>query len=311
VVVNIGCAEGFYAIGMARRLPNATVYAIDVNDDCVRIAKQAAEANGVNIIFGKTLDEVFAKPDLLIVDCEGYERDYLDPKKFPSLAAATMLVEVHNHGMLDNDDALRVNFKDTHSIGTIFEGGRNPNVYPILYKEPSNARWAAVSENRPCMMYWFLIKPFDTPSRSETDIPLGAAKVCGECNLCCKLEKVMWLNKPSNTWCEHCDIGVGCKIYENRPPDCSAFQCLWLRSPDMPDELRPDKVHHYAAGSPKGGYLKVCVDTEYPDVWKDSPVVKYVTGKGFHALVQVGHQVNFVKGEGKQMPLKLMLDWTL
>ena len=54
---------------------------------------------------------------------------------------------------------------------------------------------------------------------------------CGDCNLCCKLPNI---HTPKNfkkdyTWCKHCEIGVGCKIYSDRPKMCKDFMCGWLR----------------------------------------------------------------------------------
>ena len=37
------------------------------------------------------------------------------------------------------------------------------------------------------------------------------------CTACCKILKIRELNKPANTWCKHCNIGVGCGIYDSRP----------------------------------------------------------------------------------------------
>jgi protein-L-isoaspartate O-methyltransferase len=30
-IINVGCAEGYYAVGLARLLPDATVYAFDID----------------------------------------------------------------------------------------------------------------------------------------------------------------------------------------------------------------------------------------------------------------------------------------
>ena len=53
---------------------------------------------------------------------------------------------------------------------------------------------------------------------------------CGDCNLCCKLTSIDFMEprKPSYQWCKHCDIGVGCKIYKTRPQGCKDFLCLYL-----------------------------------------------------------------------------------
>src|SRR5262249_40538218 len=48
-------------------------------------------------------------------------------------------------------------------------------------------------------------------------------------------------------WCQHCDVGKGCRIYDQRPKLCADFACLWLQSHQRPgekgmaDDLRPDR----------------------------------------------------------------------
>ena len=69
---------------------------------------------------------------------------------------------------------------------------------------------------------------------------------CGSCTACCKVFAIPErLNKPANKWCQHCHIGVGCKIYEDRPVTCVEFECIWLQSQAQPKpfpaELRPDR----------------------------------------------------------------------
>jgi uncharacterized protein len=65
---------------------------------------------------------------------------------------------------------------------------------------------------------------------------------CGACTACCKTHAVVEIRKPPNEWCPHCAIGIGCKIYVERPQTCCEFQCAWLTDLRMPDELRPDKT---------------------------------------------------------------------
>jgi hypothetical protein len=70
---------------------------------------------------------------------------------------------------------------------------------------------------------------------------------CGSCNACCRAFAIPDLKKAGE-WCKHCNIGVGCRIYENRPEACVTFECLWLRSQKetvakhrMAADMRPDK----------------------------------------------------------------------
>jgi hypothetical protein len=99
-------------------------------------------------------------------------------------------------------------------------------------------------------------------------------------------------------------------IYEQRPQVCKDFECLWLAS-DMPEEMRPDRVHLYVAGKENDGALKMRVDPAFPDAWKNSVVVDYFLERGNHLLISVGYQITFLPCQDKPVPEKIMLDWTL
>lgn len=71
---------------------------------------------------------------------------------------------------------------------------------------------------------------------------------CGSCTACCRVFDIPELKKPAGKWCEHCAIGKGCKVYDDRPQMCVEFECLWLLSQKredpqehLPPELRPDR----------------------------------------------------------------------
>jgi hypothetical protein len=170
IILDIGCSEGYYAVGMALRLPDAKVMAIDASEEALRITQAAADVNEVlidtihtndlqsgNGSFKFNLYEV--KPDLVICDCEGGEMDYIDPGKFPGLKEAYMLVECHDTQNLPITQAMADRFDSTHDIYVITEGGRDPNQFELLRGLPSLIRWLAVSEGRPCMMHWLWMKP--------------------------------------------------------------------------------------------------------------------------------------------------------
>src|SRR4051812_22220103 len=71
-------------------------------------------------------------------------------------------------------------------------------------------------------------------------------KECGDCTLCCDLVGVGEIDKPPFTVCRFLSSPLtpgkhGCTIYKERPRGCRQWSCLWLTSPDWPDELRPDR----------------------------------------------------------------------
>jgi hypothetical protein len=121
-VLNVGCAEGFYAVGMAMRLKNAHVFAADADPKALRATFRNAQLNGVSdrvsavgIVQSGHLGR-YLKPEesLLIMDCEGAEFSLLDPRKDPVLLGTSILVEVH--AAFGNNVDIVGEFSQTHNI---------------------------------------------------------------------------------------------------------------------------------------------------------------------------------------------------
>ena len=102
-IFDIGCAEGYYAVGVAMRQPNAIVYAYDINEKALAFCEQMALLNNVNNIkFGsfcsqdtlKGLD--FGDKSLIICDCEGYEKEIFSKGISMSLKKCDILIELHD-----------------------------------------------------------------------------------------------------------------------------------------------------------------------------------------------------------------------
>jgi hypothetical protein len=159
-IASIGCAEGYYAIGLKLRLPHAEVWATDTAAGALRLTALAAAKNAVEL--HTSLDSIEAlkvAPDLIVMDCEGAEVVYLDPDAFPALLRSRIIVEVHQSQDQDTLNILLGRWRVTHDLFLIYEHGRNPNDYPMLCGRSSLYRWLAVCENRPCQMAWFLMRP--------------------------------------------------------------------------------------------------------------------------------------------------------
>lgn len=122
-VIDVGCAEGYYAVGLARMMPGAEVYAYDI-DPKARIACEALAAkNGVSARvhvggeFPPDGFEAFAgRRVLVMVDAEGAEDQILQPDLSPALKTMRVIVETHdlyNAGVMNR---LIERFAPSHDI---------------------------------------------------------------------------------------------------------------------------------------------------------------------------------------------------
>jgi len=167
VVVNVGCAEGFYAVGMAKRLPDSRVVAIDIDQTTLNIAGENAVTNGVdNVELGEActpenLEYLLSSSSLgaVISDCEGYEMELLDPVKVPSLEKAYVLVECHDMITSGITDALYDRFSKSHDITAIKQGARDPYQFEFLSKFSDFDKWALMNEMRGETMHWLFMEP--------------------------------------------------------------------------------------------------------------------------------------------------------
>ena len=122
-VVDIGSAEGYYAVGLALRMPRSRVIARDIDPKAHATCAELARANGVEArveIGGPVAPADFAGlirgRTVIICDIEGAEEDLLDPSAAPDLAQADILVEVHEGMKPGRLSLLSQRFAATHDI---------------------------------------------------------------------------------------------------------------------------------------------------------------------------------------------------
>jgi hypothetical protein len=164
-IVDIGCAEGYYAVGFARRLTSTAVYAFDTDLNAREYCKDLATRNRVRerVHIGGTCDHstlatMAALSAFIFCDCEGYEVELLDLSKVPDLAKCDLLVELHD--FIDPTISIRLleRFKSTHKIKLIDTVPRHVLDYPCLsHVRPGDREWA-VREGRPATMQWAFMK---------------------------------------------------------------------------------------------------------------------------------------------------------
>ncbi|MBU3694613.1 MAG: class I SAM-dependent methyltransferase [Rhodocyclaceae bacterium] len=137
VVLNIGCAEGYYAVGMARRMAATRVLAFDLNPVAQQTCTELAAKNGVadrvtvGALFGAEDFATYAgQRALVLCDIEGAEEQLLDPAVAPALAGMDLIVESHECLKPGVTATLTQRFEATHHITVVHDDGQRSLTEP-------------------------------------------------------------------------------------------------------------------------------------------------------------------------------------
>jgi hypothetical protein len=168
LVVDVGCAEGYYAVGFARALPTARVLAFDIDGAartrCAALATRNGVADRVTIRGACTPETLMGLPEAgvaLLVDAEGYERVLLDPAAVPRLSGWDILVELHDFLDPSITRTIVSRFAATHDTELIEERPREGAGLPELAFADDGLRRLVLSERRPAQMRWAALRPRD------------------------------------------------------------------------------------------------------------------------------------------------------
>lgn len=168
-VVDIGAAEGYYAVGLARALPNTRVTAYEMLPVTARQLARMAEANGVADRFeirGECRPEDLADLDgpslFIFCDAEGAEQELMDPERVPALKGASGVIELHEWARPGVSDELVRRFEPTHDVRVVHGGARYMSDYPELMELTGvtfEDRELGVSEIRHSRCAWAILTP--------------------------------------------------------------------------------------------------------------------------------------------------------
>jgi hypothetical protein len=172
LVVDLGAAEGYYAIGFARRNPHARVIAFEAQGAGREALRRMSELNGV---VGQV--EIEGRCDvaslrgamgnatgcLIICDVEGEEDTLLRPDLIPSLAHAHLIVEMHDASHPGITERVTSRFVATHWVSRIWPEPRQPSDFPyrtlVSALLPTRYLDWIVSERSAGSTSWLWIEP--------------------------------------------------------------------------------------------------------------------------------------------------------
>lgn len=172
LIVDVGAAEGYYAVGLALRNPTTQVIAFEMQK---RERAQLEEKAKLNSVSERIEIRGMCEPEdlenalsnvprpFVIIDTEGYELKLLDPSLVPSLARAYILVELHEFAVKGIGETIRGWYGGTHHITETWHEERNPKDFPFtsFYARllPQAYHQWAVGESRPERMSWLWMEP--------------------------------------------------------------------------------------------------------------------------------------------------------
>ena len=165
-IIDVGCAEGYYAVGLAwrKRVP---VVAYDNDPHASSCLRELAELNGVaDLIDARShcapveFERFAGQRVFLICDIEGGEGELLDPVESPALLGFDLLVEVHDgRSSTRLRDLLISRFGATHQIESIrFGGRREEDAGDLRWIRSKEFRRTAVDERRQLGLEWLLMR---------------------------------------------------------------------------------------------------------------------------------------------------------
>lgn len=163
-IIDIGAAEGYYAVGLARLLQGVPVFAFDADVEAQKTCRELAALNNVTgqvTVLGfcdlPALREVLADRSLIVCDCEGYEADLLDPLQLCKLKTCDLLVETHDSIRPGTSALLEERFLNTHTIERAISTIRAPSRYPQIAGLTEQIRQLAVNEMRFAGQQWLML----------------------------------------------------------------------------------------------------------------------------------------------------------
>ena len=171
-IIDVGAAEGFYAVGLAQKYPKKKIIAFEMNPSSKILLEKMAMDNAISNLetYGKCEYEDLVKlrekleGAMIMMDCEGYEIQLLQVHA-PSIFKKThIVVELHEMYEFGCTELLKNRFTETHKIAEIEGQVRNledwPNELSLLRLIfPEKILLHFMDEGRPYPMNWLYMTP--------------------------------------------------------------------------------------------------------------------------------------------------------
>lgn len=167
-IIDVGCAEGYYAVGLSKIFPNSKIIAVDVSEKA-RLACQEMfkindiSANNYSIMSAIDVINLPLKNTLIVMDCEGCEYDFFSEDIIHLFKDCYFIIELHDLKNEKISPRIKELFANTHSLNFIYsvnplEKIGNSILAKELLKYSKDELLVAFSE-RSGIMQWVVMTP--------------------------------------------------------------------------------------------------------------------------------------------------------
>jgi hypothetical protein len=160
-ILNIGCGEGYYAVGFSLKSKGTHVYAYDINEQARKNVATIAKLNGTtdNLHIGEEctvaeLQREVTSGTLILCDIEGGEFDLFPPDLIPRLSQADLIIETHDSCRPGVTETLADRFLPSHRIEITYHCAKTAKTFPVLESIPIKEHAFLLEEGRPRNQRW-------------------------------------------------------------------------------------------------------------------------------------------------------------
>ena len=169
-IIDIGCAEGYYAIGFAKMFNNAIINAFDISKVARELCREMAIVNNVSQrvnIHSQCTSEILKKfnfngKGLIVSDCEGFEKNVFNKENVNNLKRCDLIIETHDFLDINISSTIKDLFEKSHDLISVksiddIEKALTYN-FKILENLSLEDKLMYLSEHRPSIMEWVICK---------------------------------------------------------------------------------------------------------------------------------------------------------
>ncbi len=167
-VIDIGCAEGYYANGFAKRLIDSKIHAYDTSPLGQKLCMDMARLNQVedrvvvkSTFVKKEFDNYNLKDNVFILcDCEGFEKEIFTKETVAKLSNCMILIELHD--LIDDtiSDAILPLFEASHELKLVKSNNKKKlKDYFFINNNKELLNDDDLIERMNIIMYWAFLRP--------------------------------------------------------------------------------------------------------------------------------------------------------